>query len=466
MRRWAFRRPNLAAMRRFLPLMVALFLAAPASLAMAAIPDDAVDDLRTAGYFVEPGARSIDGTALEGVLRAARNEGSRLMEAILDEDPSGGPVAFADAVLDDIGDGTVIVLTRSDDVGVASTEYAQTETEGALDVADARGGDDLNYVTSFTAALVFGVEAIPDAPIDAPVTTAPAAQGDGGGGSGGLIILLVIVGVLVLIVVFVVRSSNKKARERRERDIATARTEIKAQLDAMANDILDLADRVQVNDAAGDHYQAASATYTEATEQFEKAGTLEDLERLAEQVGEATWQLDAAEALLEGEPVPDKPKPRDNRRCFFDPTHSGPFEDAELQTTAGNRTVRVCRPDAEKLRRGESPQPRMVEVGGRRMPSASAPRSHGGGGLGGLDWFSILVGGMSSGLPQQWGSGSSRTSSASRRSGPGGGLFGGSSRRTSSASRTSSRRSSSTTRRSSSSRPSSGRSRTGRRRRR
>ncbi|MCG8449379.1 MAG: hypothetical protein MI725_07360, partial [Pirellulales bacterium] len=287
--------------------------------------------------------------------------------------------------------------------------------------------------------------------------------GDGGG--GGLVILLVIVGVLVLVVFLVVRSSKKRSEKRAADELEAARAEVKSQLDAMANDILELADRVRVAEAeaAQDHYEAASATYTEASDAYENAQSFEDFEKLFTKLDTATWQLDAAEALVEGKPVPDKPAPRETSRCFFDPAHRGPFEDAELETAAGKRSVRVCRVDADKLRRGESPQPRMVQVGRRRVPVGAAPRSRGGGGFSGLDAFSILVGGMASGLPQAWGS-SRRTRSTARPSRRSRSGFSRPSR-----TRSSSRSSRSRTSRSRSSRSrsrSSGRSRTGRRRRR
>ncbi len=442
-------------MRRLLLALLAGLLVVPAPAALAAEPSDAIDDLVSQGYYVERGARPISEQGVQDLIAAARNAGTRLMIVILDADPAGGPVTFGDAVLDDIGDGTVIVLTRSDDVGVASTEYSQAESEAALDAADAAGGSDLAYLTTFTNALVLD---------RAPVATTAAPGSDGGGGGGGLLILLLVVGGLVLLVVFLVRRSKKKSAERTARDLEVARSEIKAQLDAMANDILDLEVHVGVSESAEaqQHYEQASASYAAATEQLDGAETLLDLEKLADQVALATWQLDAAQALVEGKPVPAKPEPREYGRCFFDPTHRGPFEDAVLETSAGNKAVRVCRTDAEKLRRGETPEPRLVEVGGRSIPAPQAPRSHGGGGFGGLDVLSILVGGMAAGRATSWGRPArrSRYSSGGRSMGS---VFGSSRSRSTSSSRSSR---SSRTRSSSRSRSSSSRSRTGRRRRR
>jgi hypothetical protein len=174
----------------------------------------------------------------------------------------------------------------------------------------------------------------------------------------------------------------------------------------MANVILDITDAVKVSDTREDntYLEQASATYTEVSELYEGATDLVALEGLSDRLDEARWQLDAAEALTAGREVPDKPKPEERHACFFDPTHPGPFEDADIRTAAGDRTVKVCVSDAERLRRGRNPEPRMIEVGGRRVPAPSAPRSHGGGGidLGGI--FSVLVGGAAgAGRSFDWG---------------------------------------------------------------
>jgi hypothetical protein len=66
--------------------------------------------------------------------------------------------------------------------------------------------------------------------------------------------------------------------------------------------------------------------------------------------------------------------------------------------------VQVCAADAEKLRRGEQPNPRMIEVGGRQVPAPSAPRSYGGGGFSWLDVFAVIVGGMGQARSYDWGS--------------------------------------------------------------
>ncbi len=119
----------------------------------AATPDGVLADISLRGYYVQPGARAIDESGLSSLVTTAAAEGTQLMIVILDEDPAEGAIDFADAVLDGVGEGTVIVLTRSGFVGVSSTEFSEAQLDAALDAADARGGSDLNYLSSFAESI-------------------------------------------------------------------------------------------------------------------------------------------------------------------------------------------------------------------------------------------------------------------------------------------------------------------------
>ena len=197
----------------------------------------------------------------------------------------------------------------------------------------------------------------------------------------------------------------------------------------MANTILEISDKVSLSASREDnqYLEQASKTFTEASEGYEAATDLAKLEEISDRLDEARWQLDAAAALADGKPAPARPAKEERHACFFDPTHGGPFEEAEVRTAAGTKTVQVCAADAEKLRRGEQPNPRMIEVGGRQVPAPSAPRSYGGGGFSWLDVFAVIVGGMAPGpllrlglAPHSggWGSGDVGDRGRARRASP------------------------------------------------
>lgn len=447
--------------RRLLSLVAVLVLVAAPASAQTTI--DAAVAVSEEGFYLGPGT-SISESRVSDLVSGARDRGFRLSLVVLDESPAGGPTTFAGGIVDAIGGpATVIVLTEDGFVGYETVgEFDRADVEAALNAADAAGGSDLTYLTNVVEALTGATAPVP-APTQAPAPV-PAPASSGGG--SGLWILLIFVGGFIAIAWFVMRKSKKASEARAEGDVQGARTEIQSQLNSMANDILDLADRVRLGGPkAVAFFEAGSGVYEKASEEFEKATTFAQLEALSDRLDEAAWQLDSSQAILDGDPMPPKPR-KEMARCFFDPTHRGPMVEATIKTSAGSREVRVCKADAAKLAAGQRPDPRMIDVGGRRVPAPRAPKSHGGGGFGGMDLLSILVGGASQALPDLLG----------RKRG-GGGLFGRSSRRSTSRASAprSSRRSSgpipgpssprSTTRRSSPS-PKSKRSRGGRRRRR
>lgn len=425
-------------------LALVLVVAAPAFGQVR--PDDVVDEVAQTGLYVEPGLDA-DRVSLNASIVRSGNNGVRLMVVLLDADPAGGAVTFADAVLDRVGTGTVLVLSGSNE-GISSSQFDFDTLVDALD----RGFD-----ASERAPAGMGDEAFVAAVVDrlTGTTPGPSEGGSGGvttgsGGGSGLVIMLAIIGGLVLLVVFAVRKGNTSAAASRTRMLEEAKGEIRSQLDTMANTILEITDLVAASpDRQDDTYlRQASATYAEADEAYTAASDLPALEALADRLDEARWQLDAAGAIAHGRPIPDKPPKEQRYVCFFDPTHPNATETAEITTPAGKQTVRVCVADAEKLRRGTQPEPRLIDVGGRRVPAPMAPKSHGGGGFDWLDVFSVLAGGAGQGASYDWG-GSRSTGSRSRSYGVG---RTSTSRRSSSSSRSSgSSRSSASSRSSSSS---------------
>lgn len=371
-------------MRRFhLALAVIFVLVSTAAPAWAATAEEAAAAAEAGGYYLESGVAADPGDIARSVQRA-RGAGVELFVILLDDDPPGGADEFAEAVLDVLGTGTVLVLSATED-GSDSTEFDAAVRGDAQDHAFEAGGGDEGFVAAFVDYLT-------------------GEAGDSGGGSGGWWILLIVVAVPILLIWWLWRRQKRKSEEAQRRQVSEARTEIEGQLSAMANTILEITDHVSATETREDneYLRQASATFNEANDAFPAAQDLATLEDLSDRLDEARWQLDAAQALAEGRPVPAEPEREERHACFFDPTHRGPFEDAELRTSAGTKSVRVCRDDAERLRRGEEARPRMIEVGGRGVPASTAPRSHGGGGMGGLDLFSILVGGMGQARSYDW----------------------------------------------------------------
>ena len=345
-----------------------------------------LDSLELRGYYLDSGVEvSVD----EIEVLVDRFEGVYFvgLESEADAD------AVADTLLDGVGSGTIVVLTPSE-IGAVSTQYDDEEIDSALDDTVATGGS--SYGEDFTefAASLTGAEPVSE------------------GGGFNLVPVLIGIGAVGLVGFFIWRG-NAERDQAKEKLFGEARAEIRQQMDVIATAIVELADdpRVAGNDTATSHYREASETFRQAESRLTAASSLDQLEDLSDDLDRARWQLDAAQALVEGRPLPPEPTEDAPPPCFFDPTHGTGRVEAEIQTPAGARKVMVCEADAEKLRRGESPDPRQIPYDSQPVPAPRAPRTHGGLGMDWLDVFSILVGGMGRGLPYDWSGGPRRTSS-------------------------------------------------------
>jgi hypothetical protein len=385
-------------------LAVLVFVAAPALAQPTS--DEVAARVAETGFFIDEGLPASPSSISASVSRA-RNAGIKLFVVLLDADPPGGATTFADAVFDRTGgDGTVLVLSASGE-GMASSEFDQATLEGALEHAFDTSSDDEGYVSALVDHLI-------EPPVVAPE-----------GGGGGRVLLIVLVALVVLIA-WGIRRGSKAAKRQAEQLLDEARGELQAQIGSVANKLLEVSDVVSASTTKKDdaYLRQAAATFSEVESAYAEVTDLHDLEELSDRLDVARWELEAAEAIAYDREVPPKPEPQERYVCFFDPTHGDASETAEIRTATGNRTVRVCKADAELLRRGQQPEPRMVTVGGEQVPSPSAPKSHGGSGFDGLDLFTILTG-AGAGASYDWGPGRRRSSQrtwssgASRTSGSG-----------------------------------------------
>lgn len=355
---------------------------------------EVTDELAVRDYYVDPDLEMADGEVEDLDQAFADFDRRDVVAVFLDrDDPEGNDVA-ADQIRQEFSDPLTVLVVSFDqgEVGATSDVYSNAEVGAASDAAftaltQNRSTGDI--VRAFVAEL-------PEADGASSGTPTGDRESDsssgGGSGAGVLIFLLVLVAVIGAVFFFVKRKAKKVDMTEVER----ARTEIRSQLDVVATEILEHEDEIELsgNQQAIEYFREANATYTEVSEEAETTTNLLELAELNDEIDEARWQLDAAEALMEGRDVPPKPEPDKPVGCFFDPTHKPGSADATLRTEAGEKEVRVCASCAGKLERGETPEPRMIDVGGRRVPSAKAPRSHGGLGMGGLSIFEVILGGL------------------------------------------------------------------------
>jgi hypothetical protein len=367
----------------FTGLLLAFALTGVSPVA-AQTPVDIAEIVAVQGYYVEVGAEPVNEAELVELAGLMQDRGSNFIAVVLAEDPVGEVNAFASAIVDQFSVGTTVVVLSPTMLGFDSTEYSAAQLAAAgRDSIDLFSSDVNDGFTLFADNLEPGI-----------------AAGDGvssGGGDGGFPwVLVFIVGAVVLFVFWIMRRQSMVEKQRKVEDISEAQAEIKHQLDEIANMILDESDAIRISGhtGAGDHLQAASKTYADALDLYERTTTLQQLETISDSLDRARWQLQAAVALRDGREVPPEPV-KERATCFFDPAHPPATETAVLRTSAGTRDVKVCPADAERLRRGQQPQPRQINVGGRPIPAPMAPKSYGGGGFGMMDIFEVILGGMS-----------------------------------------------------------------------
>lgn len=315
----------------------------------------------------------------------------------LDDTPQGGADLLADELLNAAPSIETVIVLTADEAGAASALYDDAALDRAFDTAFSTTGD--TYVRDFEQV----------AGTLSQTTGPPEGQTDGSSGGGFSFVWIV---ALAVIGYFVYRmwANNRQDDRATGRRLNEARAELEDQVAVVANQILELSDRPDLasNAAATAHFRTASEIFRSAETRLVAASAPAEYAALSDDLDDARWELAAAEALLEGRPVPDRPEEAHPEPCFFDPTHGAGIEEATLRTPAGERTVKVCRADADRLRAGEHPEPRSVTVDGKAVPAPKAPRSHGGGGMDALDIFSIILGGMGDGASYRWGGGRRR----------------------------------------------------------
>lgn len=294
-------------MRRASVLVVAAVLGlAAGSPALAAEPGEVAAIVADDGVYVEPGS-SATSDEISDLVTTLRNEGEPASVIVLADEPSGGAVTFADAVIDDLGEDNLVLVVAPESYGIAgaSSRFSEDEVAAALDAA---GGEDsdADLVRRFVSELV-GADLLP-VPAG-PGATDPGATDTGSGGVSWLPIILI--GGLLLVGWLWWRGRNRTAAGPRiDPDLVEAKAAVQEQIDAVANDIIDLEDEVRAsgNTEASAAYRAAGNTYNEVTGAYPGVTTAQGLLDLSNRLDEAIWQLDSAEAILDGKPAPPRPQ--------------------------------------------------------------------------------------------------------------------------------------------------------------
>jgi hypothetical protein len=294
-------------------------LIAVSLLLIAATPDQVVSDLEANGYYIEPGSGANEQVISDAVFEG-RADGGRLYLVVLSTEPPGGAPTFSDSILDRLGTGYVVTVAP-ETVGYAGegTSWTADEMDRAVE-ASLEGDSDDEVVELFISELT-------------GAGTGPTPSGEepanGGGGLGW--IWLVVIGGGALLIFSGMRNSSRKRTEMASSELEKVRSMARAKLADVANDIIEMEHEVELsgNPEVKAHYQSASATYTEVLARTEKDPSPAQMLEIVGDLDVAIWELDVAEALLDGKPAPEKPMPPEPKPPAPQQPEPAPPETAE-----------------------------------------------------------------------------------------------------------------------------------------
>lgn len=236
-----------------------------------------------------------------------------------------GPVDpdYADSLRDEVRPTGNIVVYYVDNEGFLNVQLASGASESIEDQALAPFDDD-DWVNpeEFMDDVVVEFDRLTEsAGASSTTTTTTGSSGttsaSGESSGGGMGWLWIAVPVLAMGGFMFVNSRRKNKRDdERTLEMATKmRTAIQSELDELANDVLVLSGPVDLseNDEAIRHYREAAATYASISDEMPDLEKLTDvdlgeLHDLGARVSHARWQMDAAEAIVAGDPIPEKPE--------------------------------------------------------------------------------------------------------------------------------------------------------------
>jgi hypothetical protein len=383
---------------RILVLVLLALVLAPAASA-GTIINRAAQALANDPVYVDPSAKTVSQADADALRREIASKGKGpiyiavLPKAALAEG-GGSAVGIADEFHRILGRRGVYAVVAGDQFRAESTDLGKGKA-GKL-AAEAFRAHRKQGVTPTLLDFVDRVGA---------TRSGSGSSGEGSRFGWWPIVILAIAGFLVYRTI--------KRRRQNASDFSAVKEAAREDLVALADDVQVLEHKVEDNDAAKRDYLAALDKYSQASSTFDRAMSPDQLAPVAESLEEGRYLMASAESRLDGREPPER-----RPACFFDPRHGPSVRDVEWAPPGGQpRLVPACAADAARIEQGEEPESRQVLVGGRATPYWAAGPAFGGyfggffpglllgelmmGGLGGFGWGGVPggydTGGSSSG---------------------------------------------------------------------
>ncbi|MEU5714442.1 hypothetical protein AB0G71_01400 [Streptomyces sp. NPDC020403] len=384
-----------------LMLSAAVLAMSPAALAAPSTISDAAQALRQGPVYVDPAAAgqlpASQKAALEKKIKGADKP---VFVAVLPATSQYPPDNLLRNLRADTGITGVYAVRLGDGFNAgADPQVMPTRAVQNLVTAVKAPGTDTNATTQLNA---FVDRALEQARGSAPASWSGGGTGTGTGTtSGAPLVGLIVLGGVVVAGGAAALTVGHRNRRRREAEEQASLEKLRVVVDEDITAYGETLDRLDfhpaeagADDAMRADYERALDSYEEAKSRMGNARHPSDVRGVTQALEDGRFSLAVLDARRKHREIPARRPP-----CFFDPRHGPSVTDVRWTPSGGaSREVPVCGADEVRLREGEDPMSRTVDVGdGRRRPYWEAGPAYGpwaGGYFGGGLLPGLLVGTM------------------------------------------------------------------------
>ncbi|WP_405405584.1 hypothetical protein [Streptomyces sp. NBC_01104] len=375
-------------------LSAAALLVAPGATGAAGV-DEVAQALRKNPVYVDPAASG----------QLSRAEADALAKKIKDADK---PVFVAVLPRTSAFPADSVLRTLRTDTGITGV-YAIRLGDGFNAGADPRVMSE-QAVQNLTAAVktpgadtdaATQLNAFVDRAVEQARGSAPSSWGGASSGNSSATAGLIAVGAVVVLGGAGAYTVVRRNRKRKEAEEQAALDKLRVVVDEDITAYGETLDRLDfhpsepgADDTMRADYERALDSYESAKSRMEHAQHPSDVRGVTQALEDGRYSLAVLDARRTGGELPARRPP-----CFFDPRHGPSVADARWTPSGGTaREVPVCGADEIRLRDGEDPMSRTVDMGdGSRRPYWEAGPAYGpwaGGYFGGGLLPGLLVGTM------------------------------------------------------------------------
>ncbi|MEW2177896.1 hypothetical protein AB0890_16405 [Streptomyces sp. NPDC005406] len=378
-------------------LSAAALLLAPAAPAAtgASTVDEVAQALRKGPVYVDPAAAGqLSRGQADALTKKIKDAGKPVFVAVLPQSSAFPEDSVLRSLRTDTGITGVYAIRLGDGFNAgADPQVMSQQAVRNLTAAVKAPGADTSAATQLNA---FVDRAVEQARGNAPGSWSGSSSDSRPAGAG-----LIVLGAVVVLGGAAAYTVVRRNRKRKEAEEQAALDKLRVVVDEDITAYGETLDRLDfhpaepgADDTMRADYERALDSYESAKSRMEQARHPSDVRGVTQALEDGRYSLAVLDARRAGGELPARRPP-----CFFDPRHGPSVADVRWAPSGGAaREVPVCGADEVRLRSGEDPMSRTVDVGdGSRRPYWEAGPAYGpwaGGYFGGGLLPGLLVGTM------------------------------------------------------------------------